>query len=43
VLADVAQAGRPQQRVGHGMRDDIGVAVTHQPTLGLERHATEHQ
>ena len=36
VLADIAQAGRPQERIGHRVADDVGVGVAQQPARMLD-------
>ena len=36
VLADVAEPGRAEQRVGDGVGHDVGVAVAGQAPLALE-------
>ena len=43
VHADVAEPGRTEQCVGAGVGDDVGIAVTLEATLAVERHAAEHQ
>ena len=43
VLADVAQPGRPQQRVHDRVREDVGVGVAGQAQLVLDAHAAEDQ
>ena len=43
VLPQVAQAGRPQQRIGHGVGEDVGVAVTGQAPLAGQPHPAQHQ
>ena len=43
VLADVAEPGRPEERVGAGMCDDVSVAVAVEPALAREDTPTEHQ
>ena len=43
VLADVAQPGRAQQRVGDRVGDHVGVAVPGRPALARERHAAEDE
>ena len=43
MLADVTQPRRAEQRVGTGVSDDIGVAMTFQPPFAIEHDATEDQ
>ncbi len=43
VLADVAHARGPQQRVGDGVGQHVGVGVTLQAAIVLDLHAPEHQ
>jgi len=43
VLADVAESGRTEQRVGTSMGDDIGVTMTDQPSLAVEDDTAEDQ
>ena len=43
VFADVTEAGRPEQGIGAGVGDHVGVAVSDQPTLALERDAAEDE
>ena len=43
MLAEIAQAGGPEECVGRGVRDGIGIAVAVQPALPGKRHAAEHQ
>src|SRR5215203_2746279 len=44
VLADVAEAGRSEQRVDDGVGQDVGVAVAGEPGFGLlDLHAAEDQ
>ena len=43
VLADVAEAGGAEERVGHGVGDDIGIAVAGQTGLAVEPYPTQHQ
>ena len=43
VLADVAEPGRAEERVGDGVGDHVGVAVAGQAALAGERHAAEHE
>ena len=41
--AEVAEPGRAEQGLGHGMGDGVAVAVPAQATLALERAPAEHQ
>ena len=34
---------RAKQRVGHGMQQNVSVAVPHQPVFELDRHPPENQ
>ena len=43
VLADIAQAGGPQERIGHGMTDHVGVGVTDQPARMLDLESAQDQ
>ena len=43
MFADVPEAGRPEQGIGAGVGDHVGVAVSDQPTLALERDAAEDE
>jgi len=43
VLADVAQAGRPQQRVDDGVGEDVGVRMAVEPEVVVDLDAAEHQ
>src|SRR5439155_18381945 len=43
VHADVAEPGGPEERVGHRMGHDVGIAVAGQPTFAFEAHAAQHQ
>ena len=42
-MTEVAQAGRPQQRVGQGVGQGVGVAVARQPTALGHLDAAQHQ
>ena len=42
-VADVAEAGRPQQRVGDGVQHHVGVAVADQAAAVLDADAAQHQ
>ena len=43
MLADVAQSGCPQQCVGNGMEDDVGIAVAGKPALMRNLNSAHHQ
>ena len=42
MLADVAEAGRAEQRVGDGMEDDVGIAVAGEAAAVRDCDAAEH-
>ena len=43
VLADVAGPRRAEDRVGHGMTDDVGIGVSERPAFRRHGHAAEHE
>ena len=43
MLADVAEAGRAEQRVGDRVGDDVGVAVAGEAGAAVEGDAAEHE
>ena len=42
MLADVAEAGRAEQGVGDGVKDDVGIAVAGKPAAVGHVDAAEH-
>ena len=42
-IADVAERGGSEQRVDQGVADDVGVRVSFEAAIVLERHAPEHE
>src|SRR5215213_3935692 len=43
MLADVAQRGRSQHRVGDGVKEDVGVGMTIQPSIMRDFHTAEDE
>ena len=43
MLSKVAEAGGSEQRVRHGVGDDVGIAVPRQTALARKRHAAEDE
>lgn len=42
MFADVAKAGRAQERIGQRMKDDVGIAVAGEPAAVRDFDAAEH-
>lgn len=42
-LADVGESGRSEQRIGHRMKNDVGVAMSDEPLFVRDFDAAEYQ